>query len=882
MNCDHLEDTSLIVSIQLPEFNVSSQLSLSVSAAGDSWTDVQDVWPNVMHAILTELRENGMSINLSEMSEHETTMDKWKAKANAAVNKWTQLLKEGQEGVKASKDATLKLDTARKTMSDMRDACLRECQQLREQVYQKDQAEVKGVEFFPKALVIFDPVRYSFDKESHELLQQKAELMEIEGRKKVIAIQERVDSLQDQLNSKTMLAERKDQLIQALIKKHEYGTERQLEKRLGDDGLIHATSRSQALKNSLSRSLSRATTKPFSRSGTGFSIFSQGEDKGDNVIVRSAKSAITKLTHVFKRNQSRVEFGDAETRTHVVPHCSGDGDGDDDDDEEPTTSKCKRRICKDAGVQPEPYWHSGFAKDCGGCQTNLAGHLVEKAIEKMNRDRWNALLSGVEFDENAWLNADSSDDDDSASTAASRGDRVKRDEVMNFNEDKEKEKDKEENEGDVLRVTVMSASGLLNKDGFGTGKSDPYVICQIKEKTGKTASFQTPVINDDLNPFWNHKGQVAGLEKDCVLEFQVWDKDWINSELLGKAEIPAAEIYEQRSEDFVRELRIIGEKGEDGGKLKVKLGKPITQKEERHSKPKKMSKADVAGAIDKFHQRLQGFGIDCVGVQADSVEIEKATKSKGSKAPGRTRRHSCDGLVEVTGKSGRQTFMTVASLDADRTDSPVPCLVSSFDEDSDGASDDELEDLDVNRRSSTGAIDTSYCANCGYRVGGARQTPRKDKASKVGGVLPCSVTSLIDCDDEIGWITGKDLNGTHLRSLKSEKHVAPAALEGPTSVNGGVADLLQRHGVPVSKADKTVARPEEPSTAVPRKSNKAGNPANQTVGSVGVRRPSVLSVCPMSPNSNSDGMMMGRTKSEPAHKTVQTPKAAARKSRGLI
>jgi len=135
--------------------------------------------------------------------------------------------------------------------------------------------------------------------------------------------------------------------------------------------------------------------------------------------------------------------------------------------------------------------------------------------------------------------------------------------------------------GDVLRVTVISASGLENKDGFAAGKSDPYVICQIKEKTEKRSSFQTPVINDNLNPYWNHHGQVAGLKKESVLEFQVFDKDWTSSELLGKAEISAAEIYQQKTEGLTRELSLIGDKGQDGGKLKVKFAKPITEEEDK-------------------------------------------------------------------------------------------------------------------------------------------------------------------------------------------------------------------------------------------------------------------------------------------------------------
>lgn len=94
----------------------------------------------------------------------------------------------------------------------------------------------------------------------------------------------------------------------------------------------------------------------------------------------------------------------------------------------------------------------------------------------------------------------------------------------------------------TLQIELIKASNLYDADGVMTGKSDPYCICFIPGKE-KSSKVQTQVINNDLNPVWNFKGELKGFHgHNDTLEVQVWDSDWGNDTLLGKTVIHASEL----------------------------------------------------------------------------------------------------------------------------------------------------------------------------------------------------------------------------------------------------------------------------------------------------------------------------------------------------
>jgi len=101
----------------------------------------------------------------------------------------------------------------------------------------------------------------------------------------------------------------------------------------------------------------------------------------------------------------------------------------------------------------------------------------------------------------------------------------------------------EEQQQKTLQVTVVSAQTLKNMDGFLAGKSDPYVIVQVPGQ--HNMKFQTPVIQNDLNPQWNHTDLIQGFVLGDALEFQLWDKDNFPrpDQLMGTVTISADEFY---------------------------------------------------------------------------------------------------------------------------------------------------------------------------------------------------------------------------------------------------------------------------------------------------------------------------------------------------
>ena len=100
--------------------------------------------------------------------------------------------------------------------------------------------------------------------------------------------------------------------------------------------------------------------------------------------------------------------------------------------------------------------------------------------------------------------------------------------------------------GKALQVTIVRAKGLRNADWSAFSrkdKSDPYCVCEIAEKPH--AKFTTKVINDDLNPNWNHVGQIEDYIFGDTLLFSVWDKDqWNSDDLLGRASLASAQFHE--------------------------------------------------------------------------------------------------------------------------------------------------------------------------------------------------------------------------------------------------------------------------------------------------------------------------------------------------
>lgn len=98
-------------------------------------------------------------------------------------------------------------------------------------------------------------------------------------------------------------------------------------------------------------------------------------------------------------------------------------------------------------------------------------------------------------------------------------------------------------------VTVQRAENLINKDGFGSGLSDPYVKVHIRDKIGNIVGGgykNTSVIQDNLNPEWNEMLVFEGITdpQTCTLYLEVFDEDYVlffsslaKHDELGKASV---------------------------------------------------------------------------------------------------------------------------------------------------------------------------------------------------------------------------------------------------------------------------------------------------------------------------------------------------------
>jgi len=86
----------------------------------------------------------------------------------------------------------------------------------------------------------------------------------------------------------------------------------------------------------------------------------------------------------------------------------------------------------------------------------------------------------------------------------------------------------------VLRVKLIRAKDLANKDGLGSGVSDPYAILTV----GAATAPRTPTIRDNVNPVWNmHFDFPIEVVDGQELFIEFYDDDNKDDEFLGRAKI---------------------------------------------------------------------------------------------------------------------------------------------------------------------------------------------------------------------------------------------------------------------------------------------------------------------------------------------------------
>jgi len=105
----------------------------------------------------------------------------------------------------------------------------------------------------------------------------------------------------------------------------------------------------------------------------------------------------------------------------------------------------------------------------------------------------------------------------------------------------------------VLTVTIASARDLRAAD---LTSSDPFVRCLVNGD--RKRSFCTPIINKNQNPVWNFSAHVSGLLGTDVLHFEVYDKDILSNDLLGRCQLTVKDVVKGFNEEI--KLKDTGDK----------------------------------------------------------------------------------------------------------------------------------------------------------------------------------------------------------------------------------------------------------------------------------------------------------------------------------
>merc|ERR1719361_392921 len=126
----------------------------------------------------------------------------------------------------------------------------------------------------------------------------------------------------------------------------------------------------------------------------------------------------------------------------------------------------------------------------------------------------------------------------------------------------------------------MGARGLRNADLIG--KSDPYCMCSIPGKP--EVSIMTRVIENNLNPEWNHEAELTGYRVEDDLTFTVKDKDPSKQDdVLGNVTLTCEQFIEA---GFEGELQL-----ENAGntesflKIKIEIGEKAMPEPEPVGEP---------------------------------------------------------------------------------------------------------------------------------------------------------------------------------------------------------------------------------------------------------------------------------------------------------
>ena len=125
-----------------------------------------------------------------------------------------------------------------------------------------------------------------------------------------------------------------------------------------------------------------------------------------------------------------------------------------------------------------------------------------------------------------------------------------------------------------LEILVYKGYDLPNLDASkfrkSDDKSDPYVIVKlVNDKKKELKISKTKVIDNCLNPVWNHNINHFVNEEVEEIKFDIYDKDKIMDDKIGTAIVNVNAFND--SKPFENQVPVFNKKGSRAGFLAVKI-----------------------------------------------------------------------------------------------------------------------------------------------------------------------------------------------------------------------------------------------------------------------------------------------------------------------
>jgi len=216
----------LILSVEIPVLQLNNIIRLNLKPQVPAQQEMLlDRVAGCMVEICGDLTDHLQAI---EWDGNEEKLERFRAKAMQALDDLAQKQKACEDGLRRA-------EVAKTQLNDMRESYYKELTQLRQQLHLKREAEKAGQTYEPAEYSMFDPTRYAWDDATKALMQRVAAEWQRHFDEYKSMLGGQAGELTSQLQTAKMMLDRKDQLLQALMKRHGYSGELALEKSLAAD-----------------------------------------------------------------------------------------------------------------------------------------------------------------------------------------------------------------------------------------------------------------------------------------------------------------------------------------------------------------------------------------------------------------------------------------------------------------------------------------------------------------------------------------------------------------------------------------------------------------------------------------------------------------------